>query len=70
MVAYRLETVILPNGELQLTKLPFRPGEVVEVIVLPLSPKISQEQFPLANSVLKYENPTESVAEGDWGVLQ
>ncbi len=70
MVAYRLETVILPNGELQLKKLPFRPGEAVEVIVLPLSPKMTEEQFPLANSVLKYEDPTEPVAENDWGVLQ
>ncbi|MBX3057368.1 MAG: hypothetical protein KF770_12945 [Anaerolineae bacterium] len=70
MIAYRLETVILPNGELQLKKLPFRPGEAVEVIVLPLSPQMAEENYPLANTVLKYENPTEPVAENDWDVLQ
>ena len=26
--------------------------------------------FPLANTVLKYEDPTEPVAESDWEVLQ
>jgi len=26
--------------------------------------------FPLKNTVLKYEDPTEPVAETDWGVLQ
>lgn len=70
MIAYRLETVILPNGELQLKKLPFRPGEAVEVIVLPLSSKTVEEPLPLANSVLHYEDPTEPVAESDWSVLQ
>ncbi len=70
MQAYRLETVISQRGELQLTQLPFRPGELVEVIVLPRSfMKIMTDSFPLKNSVLKFEQPTEPIAEDDWTVM-
>lgn len=70
MYAYRLETIISPNGELQLTSLPFRPGEAVEVIILAANNKHETlTDFPLKNTVLKYEDPTEPVAEVDWDVL-
>ncbi len=36
MRAHRLEATIPPNGELQLKKLPFQPGQAVEIIVLAL----------------------------------
>lgn len=71
MYAYRLETVISPNGELQLTSLPFRPGEAIEVIILATNGKHDTlTDFPLRNTVLKYDDPTEPVAEADWDVLQ
>ena len=71
MYAYRLETIISPNGELQLTALPFRPGEAVEVIILATNGKqTALTDFPLRNTVLKYDDPTEPVAEDDWAVLQ
>ena len=71
MYAYRLETIISPNGELQLTSLPFRPGEAVEVIILAANNKHEAlSGFPLKNTVLKYEDPTEPIAEVDWHVLQ
>ncbi|MFN8487537.1 MAG: hypothetical protein U0350_08100 [Caldilineaceae bacterium] len=71
MQAYRLETVVPANGELQLKLLPFSPGEAVEIIVLSLDKSEPQkEHFPLANSVLKYEDPFEAVAEDDWNVLR
>lgn len=71
MQAYRLETVISQFGELQLKQLPFLPGELVEVIVLPRSfMKIMTDPFPLKNSVLKFEQPTEPIAEDDWIVMQ
>ncbi len=35
MQAVRIETTIGENGEVRLTKLPFKTGEEVEVIVLP-----------------------------------
>lgn len=71
MQAYRLETIIPANGELQLKLLPFSPGEAVEIIVLLLDKAEPQKKlFPLANSVLKYEEPFEPVAEDDWNVFQ
>lgn len=36
MQAYRLETVMPQNGQLQLSSLPFQPGEMVEIIILSL----------------------------------
>ncbi|MCE7983077.1 MAG: hypothetical protein DYG89_17980 [Caldilinea sp. CFX5] len=71
MLAYRLETVIPPNGELQLKALPFRPREAIEVIILMRTPtSTNQALFPLQGSVLKFEDPTEPVAVDDWDVLQ
>jgi len=71
MQAYRFETIVPHNGELQLKLLPFRPGEMVEVIILSLNHLQNKaNQFPLKNTVLKYEDPTEPIAEIDWDVLQ
>ena len=71
MQAYRLETIVPPNGELHLQLPSFRPGEMVEVIILPLNRLQNQvNHFPLKNTVLKYEDPTEPVAEMDGEVLQ
>jgi hypothetical protein len=71
MQAYRLETVVPQNGELRLKQLPFRPGEMVEIIVLSRSPvQSSMNSFPLKNTVLKFEGPTEPVAANDWAALQ
>ncbi len=71
MQAYRFETTVLPEGELQLKRLPFLAGERVEVIVLPLDPwRNKAEQFPLKHTVLKYDDPTEPIPETEWDVLQ
>ena len=71
MVAYRLETVVPKNGELQLKSLPFRPGEAIEIIILAAHTfKKKLIHFPLRNTVLHYEDPFEPVATGDWQVLQ
>lgn len=70
MQALRFETVIPRNGELQIRLPTFRPGESVEVIVLALNRLENQtSDFPLKDTVLKYEDPTEPVAESDWAVL-
>jgi hypothetical protein len=71
MQAYRLETVVPQNGELRLKQLPFRPGEMIEIIVLSRSlVQSSINPFPLQQTVLKFEEPTEPVAANDWAVLQ
>jgi hypothetical protein len=71
MQAYRLETVVSQQGEVRLKQLPFRPGERVEVIILARrSRKGTKSSFPLKNTVLKFIDPIEPVAETDWAVLQ
>lgn len=71
MQAYRLETVVPNDGELQLKDLPFLPGETVEIIILSMNKPQNETDFsPLRNTILKYEAPTEPVAENDWDILQ
>jgi len=74
--AYQTEAVIAPNGELRLSALPYLPGAVVEVIILP---RVT-ESYPmpidivgdhqLKDSVFRYDNPTEPIAVEDWKALR
>jgi hypothetical protein len=71
MRAYRVEKILSQDGVLELRALPFRAGEVVEVIILSREDKICEAQaFPLKGKVRRYEKPTEPVAQDDWEVLQ
>jgi hypothetical protein len=55
---------------LELCALPFSAGEVVEVIILSREDKVRKAHaFPLQGKVLRYEKPTEPVAQDDWEVL-
>lgn len=67
MQAIRIEATIGEDGEVRLTKLPFKAGEHVEVIVR------SREmhggigsRFPLRGTPIEYDRPTDPVAEEDW----
>jgi hypothetical protein len=66
--AYRTETIVAEDSTVQLRDLPFRPGEAVEVIVISSSARVttSNGRVSLRGSVLRYDNPTEPVAEDDW----
>lgn len=71
MQAYRFETIVPKNGEVRLKQLPFRPGDLIEVIVLSRSVSpTAMNSFPLKNTVLNFEEPTEPVAMNEWAVLQ
>jgi hypothetical protein len=67
MQAHRIETTVEADGSVKLTALPFHPGERVEIIVLP-APKngVSDDSLPLRGSILRYDDPTDPVAEDDW----
>ena len=67
MQAYRTEMGVAKNGVIHLAALPFREGEQVEVIVLPRREE-PRRSVPLSlkGSVLKYDAPTQPVAEDDW----
>ncbi len=68
--AHRLETRLAEDGTLTLEHLPFRPGQAVEVIVVPLPEKGPLENaYPLRGLSVAYDRPTEPVAEQDWEAL-
>jgi hypothetical protein len=67
--AHRIEVVLSEDGKLLLDQLPFRAGQTVEVIVLPVPGPIPSDH-PLRGTVLRYDEPTAPVAEADWDALR
>lgn len=71
MQAYKTEAKLDREGELRLSDLPFHVGDEVEVILLRREPAQTRENpYPLRGLPIRYEDPTEPVAEDDWEVLQ
>ena len=71
MEPYRIETTIGADGTLVLTELPFRAGDGVEVIVRPRSEAASaNSRYPLRGEPVAYRDPTEPVAESEWGAAR
>jgi hypothetical protein len=68
-LAHRIEAVLSEDGKLVLDHLPFRAGQKVEVIVLPVSHATSPSSA-LRGAILRYDQPTAPVAEADWAALQ
>lgn len=69
ILAHQTEAVLTEDGKLLLDHLPFRAGQAVEVIVLPVS-RATVPSPTLRGTVLRYEEPTAPVAEADWDSLQ
>lgn len=72
MQAYRLESVIEPDGKLTLQNLPLPEGERVEVIIL-VSPAIEKTgKYPLRDTApYRYDDPFEpAIPEEDWEALK
>lgn len=66
-----METVITEDGHLSLDHLPFRAGQTVEVILLPLCARVvPADGTGLQGTVLQHQRPTDPVAEDDWEALQ
>ncbi|MFH0995053.1 MAG: hypothetical protein V1844_06085 [Pseudomonadota bacterium] len=67
MEAYRIEKRVVRNGVLQLDALPFKEGDLVEVIVLGWKRNVSKStSSPLRGKVIEYVDPAEPVAQEDW----
>lgn len=65
--AHRVETILAEDGRLFLDQLPFRAGQTVEVIVMAASESKSMTPVELLRgSVLRYDRPTDPVADSDW----
>ncbi len=71
MNAIRLAAVADENGTVTLRGLPVRPGQSVEVIVLP-GPEARDEQaaLRLRGLPVQYHRPFDPVDEGEWEALQ
>lgn len=68
---YRCKTKIDEAGHLRISRLPFRPGEEVEVVVRSRRPRPdSENRYPLRGLRYRYDRPTDPVAEDDWAVLK
>jgi hypothetical protein len=69
METYIIKTKVTKDGKIAI-KLPFRPGQKVEVIVRELEKTEPANPYPLRGLPYRYEKPFESVAEDDWEALQ
>ncbi len=71
MEAHRIETTLMQDGTLVLDNLPFQAGEVVEVIILAQPARaIGHIPYALRGTPVRYDQPTEPVANGDWEAAQ
>jgi hypothetical protein len=65
MKAYRVETTVSEDKSLLLKEVPFRAGDMVEVIVLSAPERRQgQTRYPLRGTPIQYEDPTEPVTAG------
>ena len=72
MNAHHIETALTENGKLSLQNLPFKKGDVVDIIILDRSsPKTVSDSHPLKGTVVRYDAPFEpATAAEDWDALQ
>ncbi len=67
MEAHRIETTLTQDGTLVLDNLPFHAGETVEVIILGHPVRATgHTPYALRGTPVRYAQPTEPVADGDW----
>ena len=67
----RIETVVKKKGEISIKGLPFRTGEVVEVIIRKQKrTKGTKNPYPLRGTPIRYDDPFESIAEQEWEALK
>jgi hypothetical protein len=71
MKDYKVETKIERDGSLTIKGLPFRAGERVQVVVRAQQAGPGNgERHPLRGKPVRYTDPFNSVAEGDWDALR
>jgi hypothetical protein len=71
MDTFRLDTTLTQDGTLTLKDIPFQAGDSVEVIIVPRSDSSdAQNGHSLRGKVIRYENPTEPVAQEEWEALR
>lgn len=69
--AYRTETTVGEGGTLRLDHLPFGAGQTLDVILIPRPRRMNAgQEGSLRGSVIRYDDPTNPVAEAEWEALQ
>lgn len=69
MEIFKTKTIIKKNHKIELENVPFENGEEV-IIEVSLEEKNPDKNYPLRGSLLKYDDPFESVADDDWEVIK
>jgi len=68
---FHTEATVSENGSLIIKGIPYLSGHKVEVIIKDKSTQMDmKEKYSLRGSVLKYEQPFETVAENEWEIIQ
>jgi hypothetical protein len=71
MSTHRTQATLIEDGALTLKDLPFHAGDSVEVIIVARSSSPDQQaNYPLRGLSVRYEDPTEPVAQEDWEAAQ
>ena len=67
MQTYRVKATLTKDSTLTLVDLPFAAGETVRVVIVAeQATSTGPNLYPLRGTPLRYVDPTEPVAEGDW----
>lgn len=62
-----VQTTVGDQGSVTLHRLPYQPGQRVDVTISPVDvPPAARARYPLAGVKVEYQDPYGSVAEGDW----
>jgi hypothetical protein len=71
MTAIRIRGKVTDDGSLLITRLPFQPGEEVEINIKSLpKERTGKDPYSLRGSVLKYDHPFEPAAPPeDWDAI-
>ena len=70
MQTYRSEAIIVNNGSLTISGLPFRNGEKVEVVIRSRESENREDRYPLRGKSFRFERPFDGVAESEWDVTK
>jgi hypothetical protein len=72
MQAVKIETAVEKDGMIALNKLPFHAGAHVEIIVIESRKSFEpvSTSYPLRETVMRYDDPFEPVAESEWEALR
>ena len=63
----KVRKILEKDGTLTLEELPYQKGDQVEVTILPTSsPSKIENSYSLRGTVIRFETPTDPVADSEW----